>query len=405
VERNARWLAAVLAVLYVALTLAFVFVVPVGEAPDEPAHIEYVKALAGGRLPKAPERYDAVNYQAHQPPLAYLYYAGVSRVAALNLTPQPFVQDPSFRFDKPGSRAFLPVAGAAADAIRKLRIAGIVWGLCLIAALLYVARGDARVIAVAAPFVLSPQFLFVTSTINNDGALAAASAWAVAAMIRLAGDLRSRSAIAIVGLGFALALFAKGSALFLLAPVGVIVLVLWTRKARKASATLAVCIILSLGLWFTLNQIRFESWMPPVPIAAAGGVGRLVSDPGWIASLGVSYWGKFGWLNTPLPAWTYLWFVLPSAAVVVGFCRSGRWLATMLCFLVGSANVALVAAYLVRIDWQPQGRYLFPSTVAFVFAASRINRLPAGIRVAVVTGSTIIAVYSLIYVKSLYFLE
>ena len=101
-NRPSRWLWLVV-VLYLALATAYAVYTPAWQAPDEPAHYNYVSYVAEeGRLPVlAPGDYPAayleeikarrfpadmsiapLRYEAHQPPLYYLLAAGVYRLAA-----------------------------------------------------------------------------------------------------------------------------------------------------------------------------------------------------------------------------------------------------------------------------------------------------------------------------------
>ncbi|HHX38430.1 MAG TPA: hypothetical protein GX715_00560 [Armatimonadetes bacterium] len=68
-ERPA-WLVALLAVYFV-LGGLYLATVPFGHAPDESAHLLYVEQLASGQLPVFRAE-DRANFEAHQPPLAYL---------------------------------------------------------------------------------------------------------------------------------------------------------------------------------------------------------------------------------------------------------------------------------------------------------------------------------------------
>lgn len=74
-----RALAAILA-LYFVLGGLYLTTVPFGHAPDEAAHLLYVQDLAAGRLPvlRLEER---SRFEAHQPPLAYLWALPFYRVA------------------------------------------------------------------------------------------------------------------------------------------------------------------------------------------------------------------------------------------------------------------------------------------------------------------------------------
>ncbi|MBC8074631.1 MAG: hypothetical protein H7Y32_01025, partial [Chloroflexales bacterium] len=61
---------------FLALSLVYNAVVPLGEGPDEGGHFDYVLFLArAGRLPvqaRTPEQQSDVPGEGHQPPLAYL---------------------------------------------------------------------------------------------------------------------------------------------------------------------------------------------------------------------------------------------------------------------------------------------------------------------------------------------
>jgi len=67
------WVLTALIAIYVLLTALLIFNVPVGAAPDEAAHLDYIQALAKAHLPvfqttPAP----GYGYEFHQPPLYYL---------------------------------------------------------------------------------------------------------------------------------------------------------------------------------------------------------------------------------------------------------------------------------------------------------------------------------------------
>ena len=194
-----------------ALALAFAWVVPLGESPDELAHLRYAEALASGRLP-ALWKGDADGYEAHQPPLGYVLPALV--VAAAGGVDVAPVANARFDFHTPGSRAFLPPFADARDrlVLRLARSTQAVWVALTIWAGLTLAA-ERRT---AAPFLLAPQLFFVCGAINNDGALIACVSCALVLLVRFAET--GRHAIGI-GLLVTAALFTKGSALFLLVPV------------------------------------------------------------------------------------------------------------------------------------------------------------------------------------------
>ena len=77
--RSGRFLHACLAG-YLALATAYALVLPLGHAPDEPAHFAYVLFIAEhGRLPNFYA--DQVGYESYQAPLYYTLSAAVCKLA------------------------------------------------------------------------------------------------------------------------------------------------------------------------------------------------------------------------------------------------------------------------------------------------------------------------------------
>lgn len=363
------------------LALAFAWVVPLGESPDELAHLRYAEALARGRLPPL-WKGDAHGYEAHQPPLGYVLPALVLAVSGgVEVAPEA---DPRFDFDAPGSRAFLPPFADARDRIvlRLARSTQAIWAALTVWAGLTLAGGRRA----AVPFLLAPQLFFVCGAINNDGALIACVSCALLLLVRFAAT--GKHAIGI-GLLVTAALFTKGSALFLIVPVvvaaGIAPLAPLPAEPRTAttsrftpSAVLLLVTAAGLAAWGAFNRARFGSLLPPVPTAShVATAAELLCEPRWIGGLFRSFWAKFGMLNTPL-AWPfYVWFAALSTAVVVGVRRlaGSRRLVLASALL---ANAGLVLAYQLTVDLQAQGRYLLPSLAAVAaFGSAGLAAPPA----------------------------
>ena len=360
------------------LAIAFAWVVPLGESPDELAHLRYAEALATGRLP-ALWKGDAHGYEAHQPPLGYVLPALVLAVAGgVEVVP---VANTRFDFHTPGSRAFLPPFADARDrlVLRLARSTQAIWAALTVWAGLAMC-GERRG---ALPYLLAPQLLFVCGAINNDAALIACASCALLLLVRFAAT--GRHAIGI-GLLVTAALFTKGSALFLLVPVVVAagLAPITPQPRRDSSSRFSPRVVLltvtaaGLAAWMAFNFARFGSALPPVPTAShVATLFELWTEPQWIGGLFRSFWGKFGWLNTPLPWPFYFWFAALSVAVVVGLRRpTGPERLVLGAALV--ANVGLVLAYQITVDMQAQGRYLLPSLAAV--AAFGSAALPARIQ-------------------------
>ena len=192
-----------------------------------------------------------------------------------------------------------------------------------------------------------------------------------------------RFAIA-AGVAASLALFAKASGLVLLPPLSFAAFHLVRRRQLRPAACLAGTYGLGLAAAAALALHRFGSVVTPIP-AGRPSVREILLSPHWVASLWVSFWAKFGWLNTPLPWACYLLFLPASLLILAGFLRTPAGLsparrpALAVLRVAALANLAAALVYMAAVDWQVQGRYLFPSLAAFAgLAAAGLGHLPAG---------------------------
>jgi len=380
-----RYAALGLALAVLILGSAYALAVPAGEAPDEPAHLAYVSYLLERHaLPPLAAPPYGDTYESYQAPLDYLATAAAASLLGVRAREVHWQPDPRFSFFRQGARAYVAGvdAGPGGERIRLLRITRLVWAALtavLVLATAHRLAGGRLDLALAAtlPFVLSPQFLFVSATLNNDGAVVTFAALAVLGFVELL-DSPSPAMALLAGTAAGLAPWGKVSGFLLAAPLCLVALGLVRRRRHREAVLLVAAMATLAALWICLAEWRFGEIFPPPPAVSRGSLaqaGRLF-DPHWLGSLWMSFWGKFGWLNVRLPAAAYFFFVPPTALVAIGCVRAGRgeeepssrW--RWLCGSVIGANLLLVVVYLVRIDWQPQGRYLFPSLPAMAGCAA-----------------------------------
>ncbi len=382
----------------VALACAVVMIVwvPPVEAPDEHGHTAYVDwLLAGHGLPDVDDPTSGPTYEAWQPPLAYVVTAAVLRAGGVQRISPRLRLDPAFAFQR-GRRAFLPAeptdeSRAVARGLRLARATNLSWLVVAVVSIVATCRGlgvSPRVACAAGlPFALSPQILFAGSTVGNDMAVTALAGVATAGIVSMARRTTVLGALATSTFA-GLALWTKSSAV-LVAPAIAVLLV----ESRHTSPRRIFPALLLPGLFLTLSWLGLEIHRtggvllrPPTGWSGGPGAGRLFSEPWWMVSVWVGFWAKFGWFNLPLPGPAYVAFLLPTGLAVLGAerswragdpCRPGRLLTAIV-----ATNVVLLVLYLVGIDWQPQGRYLLPSSAALAGLAAlgleRIGRtLPA----------------------------
>ncbi len=391
--RTQRWLRPAGAALVYLLAAAFSLAVPPGEAPDEPAHLDYLDSLLSScALPSYRPDDRTLSYEAHQPPLDYLALAGVAAAIGVGPVRYPFRADPNLDFGRPGSRAFLPATPGAATS-RRFRVVRLIRAIAapLTFLILIGVASDLRPVApavelaAAASVALAPQFLFVSATVNNDGGVTALAALDLLLLLRLVRAERPSPRLGLAAGGVAaLALAAKGTGLCLAAPL-LYVAMLVGRRTRKSSPVLALLApwLVGVGALLALQWVRFGALRPPFPAVPGHDVPasalRLLRQPHWVATLWSSFWARFGWFDLPLPAWAYLAFLPTTAAVALGLSVAWRSAgggterertAARVAALTLGANLAVVLGFMVGVAWQPQGRLLFPSLAALGLLAA-----------------------------------
>ncbi len=365
-----RWAAPLLLLLYLALASWHALTLPTGQtgyqnAPDEAAHVVYVRTLASGHLPtRAASAGNPIGYEWHQPPL---YYA----LAA----------------------CFLP------GGERALRFASI---LCGLAGLLLIYRAgrlifpNEPILAVLALGIaaLTPTHIAITSTVNNDALqeVCFSAALLILSGAFLGGFTPWRAGWLGVVLGAAL--LTKATGLLLLPLLLFALLLLWRageapKDLLRGTAWMLVVVLALTGWWFVRNAQLYGEILPlhAFEESFAGTVqakDMAQALGGWGAYLlfmagGIfkSFWAVFG---TPrdvavgrprfLPDqvyWLYGAVSLTAFAglIVLHFRRKTAFTETQTAIIwVLFATVGLVAAsffaFILKY-FQMQGRYLYPA--------------------------------------------
>lgn len=328
---RALWLMVIIATYLVVGTL-FAIYTPAWQAPDEPAHYNYVRYLAEqGRFPVLqngdyPHSYlraivsdgfpphlsiDPIRYEFYQPPLYYLLATLVFRLFGGALVP--------------------------------LRLLSVALG----AGLIYVAYRLAMVVCpmrpalalgTAAFVAFLPMHVATTAAVNNDTLAELLLALALWGLVRyLRGRTKGKKALVVVGLLLGLGLLTKLYALIAVAVAIVAVALRRWHDRRRAASELACLLIPALVLvlpWLARN-VAVYGWpdmmglsrhdavvadqMTTAEFVAQHGWGRLFRDG--LRTTYHSFWGQFGWMAVPMDRRIYLALSLFSVIVVAGLIR------------------------------------------------------------------------------------
>ena len=329
------WLVAVLAA-YLLAALCYVFITPLWQAPDEPAHYNYVRHLATrlslpilqpGDYPhdyleelKAahfpPERPIAnIRYESHQPPLYYILAAVVlSPLATSAITVQVY-----------GLR-LLSVALGLVLLLLTYRLGGVIWPT---------SPGKAVALAAVATFV--PMHTAVSAAISNDilaEVLVTATVLQATKLWRKTGSpfrdgVQKLGITAIIGLLIGLCLVTKMTA-FIALPLALLALLLGNLSLRQreealprvgkragglGSSLAALCLptLVLWAPWLIRNMVTYGLGDPFGQIRHDAVVVGQLRTAEKLAQVGLasmlresvkltfkSFWGIFGWMGVPM---------------------------------------------------------------------------------------------------------
>jgi len=386
----------VIIVLSVAVALAWVFYVPMFEAPDETVHFEYSAALYSGGGLVAPRDVSHMTLPVGRPipypmyledqsgvavitekpdvkaPAGYgssRYYAIVDSIAGSTETTQQLLDPPLLRY-YPFGYYLLDAAVMGATALftnspsslffaaRSLS-AGLLALSLFLSYLLLRRLGCGRALALTLTGVIGlfPMTSMLSASVQSDTlsfTLATAALLAALELRRTPHDLRWT---AVLGVALGLLLVTKVHYFAIVAAAAVAMLVTQridmrdTRRWPLQAALLVVpsAVLEAIQVWTQWgsppliaagqlgNVSDFRSALAGGPVAAIEYLGRIVSftflDHTFGREFG-SFWGAFGWVDTPLVLGS------PAVTAVVWLLIAGLSIALLGCTLVRFGQIA-----------------------------------------------------------------
>ena len=404
-ERAPSWLLPVIVTVYLILGILFAVYTPAWQAPDEPAHYNYVQYLA------RQHRFPVLKLGDY--PAAYL-----EEIKAAHFPPEMSIAPIRYEFHQPPLYYLLavPVYTVFGGKLLPLRL----FSLLLGAVLLLVVHRTVRELTPHRPYLalgttafvaFLPMHLAMTAVANNDTLAELLLAMVLLLTIRYlkiptaAGDQGTETRfLVLLGITTGLGLVTK-SYIYVTLPLVLLTIAarfLWLDQGRAsfgavfraAAVYLLPAVALALPWWLrnlalyggadflglgrhnevVVGQLRTAEFI------AAHGPARLVQD--WLLTSFRSFWGQFGWMGVLLDQRLYLIMAILSALAAIGFGlwaigawrRRGKYqqwqwaAAAMLTFSL----LATAASYI----WyntqfvQHQGRYLFAALLPIGLAVA-----------------------------------
>ncbi len=402
--------AILIAVLYLALGIAYALRTPIWQAPDEPAHFNYIWHLATGRgfpvlemgeydqgylARLTSERFppelpvDKLGYESHQPPLYYVLLAPVA--AAYETSPH-------------------------ARRLAVLRVISLTAGLALLGLTWAIGRAlfpeePTLALGMVAFVALLPQHLAISASVNNDLLAEVLVAGVLLGSLSLMRkDLTQSTSRSATPLPFAslegrrwwVGPFALGLAL------GAAFLTKTTAYAAAALPGLAA--LLKVQVKEAPSPARARISSPGTTLATIYGVGLAIGAFWWLRNVAVysghdvlglarhaevvagqprvevwtvsqirdattamfqSFWVQLGWMAVPAEPGVYHVLAAISGAAAAGAgvavwralrAPGSQRNALLLCLALLALVTVQTTAYNLQF-LQPQGRYLFPALV------------------------------------------
>lgn len=377
-------------VMYLSLSILYLFAIPTGESPDEPSHLQCIEQVAiynripiidpppQGKVWWARERIISGLVCAHMP--LYYFITGYTQQAiytifgipihyefppnnpywATQASPAMFMHsqnDPFFKLNEPINLVIL-------------RMESILLGLVSMFSVYLITKAftEDKDISIYAMTLLAgwPQFLFISRAINNDVLTVAFSACTIT--ILLAGKNLWKYALA--SFFAVLAILSKITAIFTI-PVIALGLLLEVIDQKQVKSYLPVALICLL-IFILLGALLF---LQPTLRSHLGWSHQTISNPNLRAhTLGYwlevahttvqSGWARFGWMNILTPnVLAYSWWIFIISMGSIGLyqiftdSKRNRVLGSL-----ASIWLVMVAMIYIRINldrFQPQFRYAF----------------------------------------------
>jgi len=404
----------IILLLHLALALAFSALIPLGEAPDEPAHFSYAQFIAKkGRLPATLAERREAGYRAAWPPLYHaLVAAPIAAVGNAPPTRLKAVGDTARRLIPTNGQTIATFIHTQ-DEAWPWRGVTLAWHLgrlisvglsTLAVAVTYfvalkLSRSRRLAVTATACHAFLPQFLFIGATLNDDTLLILLSGLILLLLVDDSQRPQPPGFGRWLGLGalLGLATVAKYNALPLWGIVLIGLTLLATRiniaPVRQLILALAALLLgaaLTAGWWFGFIWVKFNQIDALGPVrgtlaALTAGTSdaslrRLGSDTAltlppasdwsaWAVAMFKSFGGAFGGGSSiELPGWVYGLLLAVTLLALVGLLR--RWPRPAMSRLILLTPLFFLPLPLLRFALShslietAQGRHLFPALAA-----------------------------------------
>jgi 4-amino-4-deoxy-L-arabinose transferase-like glycosyltransferase len=381
--------------LFALLSILNSVTVPLFEAPDELWHFAFVRYLAINKsLPVQPkEGTDIWLRESGQPPLYYLVATPI--VSAFDTSDFPdFVRfnvahpavTANSQSDAPNVFIHTPYEAfpyrGSVLVIHLLRLFTLLWGVGAIIGVYLAAREvmpNSQWLPLAAVCLtaFNPHFIYISSVVNNDAAVACLATLTLWLCLRLLKNTESRRCQIGLGVVLGLALLSKLSAVALLGIAGLALGMVWWRD-RNTKTFFVRCLIafglafLVAGWWYARNwwlygdPLGWSVWLAHAGVEKLGILDLLRQIP----QVAERFWSPYDAL---FPAWSLWLLAVMTLVAVIGWIEllvkrkpvAGFFGEGVILSAVWFAVLCVSLLRFMSLTPAANGRLLFPGIAAF----------------------------------------
>ncbi len=386
------------------ISMIFMVVIPPFEAPDEQFHLQYINFVS--KYNTLPNQYEDLTNperhvgEGHQHPLYYIvtgffnYFLNTDSHVRFNLIVNK-------KHDwKKVIEGKLPVFNHINDGVfldREdkilfycIRFFSILFSLLNLLFIIKIARlffKESEYVFLTCFFVASlPQFIFISSVINNDNLANLLSTICIFLILKDSKNSNTKASYVYLGLLIGLGILTKKTLLYLV-PVFLIIESIKfitnsnDRKQTIINSLITIIFILLVSSWyfirnkliygdFLATQMEFETLKGLINEKSLFSIYFITP---FVPSFVRSFIGALGWMNLILPLYVYVFYILIFLLSLLGFIKNGIESLKSNKKLIYS--ILLTLGCLVGIIYynltynQSQGRFIFPviSVISVLF--------------------------------------
>ena len=391
----------VIFVYYLCFAVATWLLAPPFEAPDEPAHLQYINFVAQRlELPNQLEPDSRIPGEGNQHPLYYMLCGGILRLFSHDHRIETNLSWNKLHPIGGGdSTARVPVYNrydkfpSTGDKIGfyGLRLISILMGFVTLIFIwksgeLFFQNENFRIIPALMVATL-PQFVFMSSVINNDNLANMFAAITCYYAFRAVKNPVAIREYLLTGLFCGLALAAKKTTLYLLPGIGLLIVIIAVRERSRIlliirnGLVMIAAFVLASGWVLMRNKLLYGDFLgtglETIEFNRLDEVKSIFSIGFWIPfipRMGLSALSNPGWMNVRLPYSFYLFPMLlyaTSGCAVLFYFTKNRFRDVQLGYSLLLALLCLMGIVYFNMTYlQHQGRWLFPALVPLVMIAA-----------------------------------